>query len=141
MQGVNKVFLIGNLGADPEVRYLADGTAVAAIRVATSESWKDKSGQKQEKTEWHRVVLWRKTAEIAGEYLKKGSQVFIEGKIQTRSYEDKEGVKRWATDIVALNMQMLGTRGGGTASTDYYGDPPPAQTEPEPEAFDDDIPF
>lgn len=141
MSGINKVILIGHLGADPELRYLPDGTAVASIRMATSETWKDREGKKQEKTEWHRVVLWRKTAEIASEYLKKGSQVFIEGKLQTREYVDKEGVKRWATDVVAREMQMLGSRGGGTASTDYYGDPPPIKEPDLPNGADDDIPF
>ncbi|HNS55334.1 MAG TPA: single-stranded DNA-binding protein, partial [Syntrophales bacterium] len=104
---VNKVILIGRLGADPEVRYTQDGTMVTTLRIATDESWKDKSGEKVQKTEWHRVVTFRKLAEICGSYLSKGRLVFIEGKLQTRSWEDKEGQKRYMTEIVASNMQML----------------------------------
>ncbi|HSE12741.1 MAG TPA: single-stranded DNA-binding protein [Rudaea sp.] len=111
-RGINKVILVGNLGADPETRYTPSGTAITSIRVATSESWKDKqTGEQQERTEWHRVEFFGRLAEIAGEYLKKGSQVYIEGKLRTDEYE-KEGVKRWSTKIIADEMQMLGSRGG-----------------------------
>ena len=111
MAGVNKVFIIGNLGRDPEMKYTESGTAVANFTIATSDEWKDKTtGEKKEKTEWHRIVAWRRLAEICGEYLRKGSQVYIEGKLQTRSWEDKEGNKRYTTEIVAQSMQMLGGR-------------------------------
>lgn len=109
MGGVNKVILIGRLGADPEIRYTPSGAPVATFRIATSEAWTNKDGQKEERTEWHRVVAWRKLAEISSEYLSKGKQVYIEGKLQTRSWEDREGRKRWTTEIVAINMQMLGS--------------------------------
>jgi single-strand DNA-binding protein len=113
-RGVNKVILVGNLGADPETRYTANGGAITNIRLATSEAWKDKtSGENQERTEWHRVVLFGKLGEIAGEYLKKGRQVYIEGSLRTNKYTDKEGVERYSTDIVANEMQMLGGPGGG----------------------------
>ena len=113
-RGVNKVILVGNLGKDPEVRYMPNGNAVANITLATSESWKDKtSGEQQEKTEWHRVVMFRRLGEIAGEYLKKGSQVYIEGKLQTRKWQDNSGNDRYTTEIVAREMQMLGGRAGG----------------------------
>ncbi len=113
MAGINKVILVGNLGRDPEVRYSAKGSAIANITIATSEQWTDKqSGQKQEKTEWHRVVLFNRLGEIAGEYLKKGSQVYIEGKLQTRKWQDNNGQDRYTTEIVANEMQMLGSRGG-----------------------------
>ncbi len=112
-RGINKVILVGNLGRDPEVRYSANGAAIANITIATSEQWTDKqSGQKQEKTEWHRVVLFNRLGEIAGEYLKKGSQVYIEGKLQTRKWQDQNGQDRYTTEIVANEMQMLGGRGG-----------------------------
>ena len=117
MASLNKVILIGNLGRDPETRYLPNGDAVANISVATTETWKDKGGEKQEKTEWHRVTLYRRLGEIAGEYLKKGSAVYIEGRIEYREYE-KDGVKRYSTDIIASEMKMLGSRsgaGGGDA--------------------------
>ncbi len=119
-RGVNKVILIGNLGRDPEVRYSPNGSAVANCTLATTESWKDKnSGEKQEKTEWHRVVFFGRLAEIAGEYLKKGSQIYIEGRLQTRKWQDKEGQDRYTTEIVANEMQMLGSRGGqGAPATD-----------------------
>lgn len=107
---INKVILIGNIGRDPELRYAADGGAVCNLSVATSETWKDKQGEKQEKTEWHRVVYFGKTAEIAGEYLKKGSQVYVEGKLQTRKWQDKDGQDRYSTEIVGERMQMLGSR-------------------------------
>lgn len=144
-RGVNKVILVGNLGSDPEVRYTPNGDAVATINVATTESWKDKqTGEKQERTEWHRVVMFRRLGEIAGEYLKKGSQVYLEGKLQTRKWQDKSGNDRYTTEIVANDMQMLGGRGG---STDYASKSAPASA-PAPQAaagsagdFDDDIPF
>jgi len=112
MASVNKVILVGNLGADPETRFLPGGDAVANVSIATSETWKDKSGEKQEHTEWHRVSFFGKTAEIAGEYLKKGSPVYIEGRIRTRKWQDKEGQDRYSTEIVADRMQLLGSRGG-----------------------------
>jgi len=108
MASVNKVTLIGRLGRDPEMRYTTDGTPVATFSLATSETWKDKNGEKQEKTEWHNIVVWRRLGEIAGEYLKKGREVYLEGKIQSREYTDKEGVKRRAYEIVATEMKMLG---------------------------------
>ena len=114
MASVNKVILIGNLGRDPETRYTTGGDAVTNLRIATTETWKDKAGEKQEQTEWHRVAMFGKTAEIAGEYLKKGSQVYIEGKLQTRKWTDKEGQERYTTEIRADRMQMLGSRAGGS---------------------------
>ena len=112
-RGVNKVIVVGNLGNDPEVRYMPNGNAVANLSIATSESWKDQQGQQQERTEWHRVTMYRRLAEIAGEYLKKGSQVFIEGKLQTRKWQDQQGNDRYTTEIIADNMQMMGGRGDG----------------------------
>ena len=113
-RGINKVILVGNLGNDPEVRYTGSGTAIATLSVATSESWTDKqSGERQERTEWHRVKMFGKLAEIAGEYLKKGRQVYIEGSLRTNKYTDKDGIERYSTDIVANEMQMLGGPGGG----------------------------
>ena len=147
-RGVNKVILVGNLGKDPEVRYMPNGNAVANITLATSESWKDKqTGEQQEKTEWHRIVMFRRLGEIAGEYLKKGSQVYIEGKLQTRKWQDNSGNDRYTTEIVANEMQMLGGRGGGSAG--YSADSAPAsKAAPAPapatagaDDFDDDIPF
>ncbi len=112
-RGINKVILVGNLGADPETRYTPSGTAITTIRIATSESWKDKqTGEQQERTEWHRIKFFGRLAEIAGEYLKKGGQVYVEGKLRTDEYE-KDGVKRYSTDIIADEMQMLGSKGGG----------------------------
>jgi len=147
-RGVNKVILIGNLGADPEVRYTPDGAQVANFNLATSESWNDRtSGEKQERTEWHRLVVWRKLAEIAGQYLKKGSKIYIEGKLQTRSWEDQSGQKRYTTEVVVNELQMLDSRGeggggGGGISRDpgpaaqpEYGPPPGAAAE------EDDLPF
>src|SRR5436190_629129 len=116
MASVNKVILIGNLGKDPETRYLPSGDAVTNISLATTDQWKDKSGEKQEHTEWHRVAFFGKTAEIAGEYLKKGSPVYVEGRIRTRKWQDKEGQDRYSTEIVADRMQLLGARGGGAES-------------------------
>ena len=113
MASVNKVILIGNLGRDPETRYTTGGDAIANLNIATSEQWKDKNGEKQEKTEWHRVVLFGRQAEIAGEYLKKGRSVYIEGRLQTRKYTDKDGVEKYSTEIVGDRMQLLGSREGG----------------------------
>ena len=142
-RGVNKVILVGNLGADPEVKYMPNGNAVANVTIATSESWKDKqSGEQKDKTEWHRVVFFRRLAEIAGEYLKKGSQIYIEGKLQTRKWQDKNGNDRYTTEIIANEMQMLGGRGGGSAD---FGAASSTAAAPAPAAvadeFDDDIPF
>lgn len=114
MASVNKVILIGNLGADPETRYLPSGDAVTNIRIATTETWKDKSGEKQEHTEWHRIAFFGRLAEIAGEYLKKGSPVYVEGRLQTRKWQDKDGQERFTTEIRADRMQLLGGRGGGS---------------------------
>ncbi|MGE4070727.1 MAG: single-stranded DNA-binding protein [Lysobacterales bacterium] len=167
-RGVNKVILVGNLGADPETRYTAGGGAITTIKVATSESWKDKqTGEQQERTEWHRVKFFGRLAEIAGEYLRKGRQVYIEGSIRTDKYTDKEGVERYATDIIANEMQMLGTGGGeggggggersgggsrgpserpqrsaGPGPSGGQGSrPEPRREAPPPDDFDDDIPF
>jgi len=116
-RGINKVILVGNLGADPETRAMPSGTTVANLRIATSESWRDKqSGEQQERTEWHRVVLFGRLGEVAAEYLKKGSQVYIEGSLRTRKWQDKSGVERYSTEIVGNDMQMLGGRGGGSAA-------------------------
>jgi single-strand DNA-binding protein len=146
-RGVNKVILVGNLGKDPEVRYMPNGNAVANLTLATTESWKDKqTGDPQEKTEWHRIVMFKRLAEIAGEYLKKGSQVYIEGKLQTRKWQDKSGSDRYTTEIVANDMQMLGGRSGGSAGFQADSAPAPAAKAPAAAAagagdFDDDIPF
>ena len=123
MASVNKVILIGNLGRDPETRYTTGGDAICNLNIATSEQWKDKNGEKQEKTEWHRVVLFGRQAEIAGEYLKKGRSVYIEGRLQTRKYTDKDGVEKYSTEIVGDRMQLLGSRegGGGGGDTDFGG--------------------
>jgi len=119
-RGVNKVILVGNLGADPETRYTAGGSAVTNVRLATTDAWKDKqSGEQQERTEWHRIVFWGRLAEIAAEYLRKGSQIYVEGRIQTRKWQGQDGQDRWTTEIVGNEMQMLGSRGGAQAS------PPP----------------
>ncbi|MEO8670002.1 MAG: single-stranded DNA-binding protein [Tahibacter sp.] len=131
-RGVNKVILVGNLGADPETRYSAGGTAITTIRIATSESWKDKqTGEQQEKTEWHRIKFFGRLAEIAGEYLKKGSQVYVEGSLRTEEYE-KDGVKRYSTDIVAAEMQMLGSRGGEGGGMGGGGGAPRERSERGP---------
>ncbi len=154
-RGVNKAILVGNLGRDPEVRYSPNGQAVANVTIATSESWKDKtSGEKQEKTEWHRVVFFGRLAEIAGEYLKKGAQIYVEGRLQTRKWQDKDGHDRYTTEIVANDMQMLGSRGGAGApsgdnfnqdqpsAADNTGNASPKKTTPAVAGeFDDDIPF
>ena len=125
MASVNKVILLGNLGRDPETRYTTGGDAVTNLRIATSEQWKDKSGEKQERTEWHTVVLFGRQAEIAGEYLKKGRSVYIEGRLQTRKYTDKEGVEKYSTEIVADRMQLIGSArdaGGGGSDAEFGGD-------------------
>ena len=150
-KGINKVILIGNLGQDPEVRYMPNGNAVANVTLATSESWKDKStGENQERTEWHRVVFFRRLGEIVGEYCKKGSKIYVEGRLQTRKWQDKNGQDRYTTEIVADQMQMLDSRGGG-GSASFDGGRPAQQSAsapsspapaPAPDAdFDDDIPF
>jgi len=146
-RGVNKVILVGNLGKDPEVRYMPSGSAACNFTIATSESWKDKqTGEKQERTEWHNVSMFGRLAEIAGEYLKKGSQVYVEGSLRTRKWQDKNGNDRYTTEVIANEMQMLGSRGGG-ASADFGGAPAsrPQQSAAPAAAgaadFDDDIPF
>lgn len=121
MAGVNKVILVGNLGRDPEVRYTKSGQAVASFSLATSERWTGKDGNKEEKTEWHRIVAWGKLGEICGEYLSKGKQVYIEGRLQTREWEDNDGNKKQTTEIVANNMTMLGQAGGGSGTGGYDG--------------------
>ena len=146
-RGINKVILVGNLGADPETRYMPSGSAVTNLSVATSESWKDKqSGEQKERTEWHKVAMFNRLAEIAAEYLRKGSQVYIEGKLRTRKWQDRDGNDRWTTEIIADEMQMLGGRGGGGGSMPMNQDPGPSgSSSPPPQAgpddFDDDIPF
>ncbi|MFT4630261.1 MAG: single-strand DNA-binding protein [Dinoroseobacter sp.] len=165
-RGINKVILVGNLGNDPEVRYAANGSAIANISVATTDSWKDKNtGEQQDRTEWHRVVMFNRLGEIAGEYLKKGSQVYIEGRLQTRKWQDQSGQDKYSTEIVASEMQMLGGRGGGggemggdggyqapqqrqQAPQQQGGQQRGQQASPRPAAqpqpsndFDDDIPF
>lgn len=147
-RGVNKVILVGNLGKDPETKYMPSGDCVCNFSIATTESWKDKgSGEKIEKTEWHNIVMYRRLAEVAGEYLRKGSQVYIEGKLKTRKWQDKSGADRWTTEIEAREMQMLGSRGGAGAG---MGAPPPQQQSAPPQAaaasgggadYEDDIPF
>ena len=140
---INKVIVVGNLGADPDSRTMPSGNAVTNISVATSESWNDKeTGEKQEKTEWHRVVFFGRLAEIASDYLKKGSQVYVEGKLQTRKWEDKEGNERWTTEIVANQMQMLGERmSQGTSNQGNVTKQNTSSNEFVDEEFDDDIPF
>ena len=143
-RGINKVILVGNLGADPETRYMPSGSAVTNLSVATSETWKDKqSGEQKERTEWHKVAMFNRLAEIAAEYLRKGSQVYIEGKLRTRKWQDRDGNDRWTTEIIADEMQMLGGRGGGGGSTPMNQDPGPSSAPPQagPDDFDDDIPF
>lgn len=154
-RGVNKVILIGNLGRDPEVRYMPSGSAVTNVTIATSEVWRDKqSGELQERTEWHNVVFFNRLAEIAGEYLKKGSKVYVEGSLRTRKWQDKQGNDRYTTEIVASEMQMLDSRGGGGGAGGSYGGsqqqaprydayPESRGGAPQPpvDDFDDDIPF
>jgi single-strand DNA-binding protein len=153
-RGVNKVILIGHLGADPETRAMPSGTTVANIRMATTESFKDKSGEWQERTEWHNVALFGRMGEVAGEYLRKGSQVYVEGRLRTRKWQDKQGNDRYTTEIVANDMQMLGGRGGSAGAGPREGggaegrepresrEPAePVTTSTERDGFDDDIPF
>ncbi len=152
-RGINKVILIGNLGQDPETRAMPSGSSVTNLRIATSESWKDKqSGEMKERTEWHSVAMFGRLAEIAGEYLRKGSQVYIEGSLRTRKWQDKQGNDRYTTEIIANDMQMLGSRGGGGAASggqgggrsrggdDEYAQSP-VTSSTEKDDFDDDIPF
>jgi len=158
MASVNKVILLGNLGRDPETRYTTGGDAVTNLNIATSEQWKDKSGEKQERTEWHRVVLFGRQAEVAGEYLKKGRSVYIEGRLQTRKYTDKDGVEKYSTEIVADRMQLIGSGrdagsggdaefsggGGGARRESGGGGAKPASGgggKKNVDDFDDDIPF
>jgi single-strand DNA-binding protein len=161
MASVNKVILLGNLGRDPETRYTTGGDAVTNLRIATSEQWKDKSGEKQERTEWHSVELFGRQAEVAGEYLTKGRSVYIEGRLQTRKYTDKEGVEKYSTEIVADRMQLLGGRGEGGGDAEFGGSATssggggggqrrespagggtkPAGAKKGVDDFDDDIPF
>jgi single-strand DNA-binding protein len=145
MSGVNKVILVGNLGANPELRYTQGQQAVANLRIATTEKWTDKSGQKQEATEWHRVVVWGRQAEICGQYLTKGRQVYIEGRIRTRQWQDQQGQKRYTTEIVAQNVQMLGGRGERTeGESGAEATVPPDETAIRDDfggGPDDDIPF
>lgn len=147
-RGINKVILVGHLGQDPEVKYMPSGSAVANVSVATSESWKDKSsGEQKDRTEWHRVVFYARLAEIVGEYLRKGSQVYVEGRLQTRKWQDQNGNDKYTTEIIASEMQMLGGRAGGGSAPMGGGAPQqqqPAQQNNAPAPsndFDDDIPF
>ena len=141
-RGINKVILVGNLGADPETRYMPSGGAVTNIRIATSESWKDKNtGDQQERTEWHNVAFFGRLAEISAEYLRKGSQVYIEGKLRTRKWQDKEGNDRWSTEVIANEMQMLGSRPGSGAPAQSNAAAAPAGPPSGSGEFDDDIPF
>lgn len=152
--GVNKVILIGHLGADPEVRYTASGSPVANFRIATTDTWTDKNGQKQERTEWHRIVAWGKLGELAGEYLSKGRQVYVEGRLQTRQWDDRDGNKKYTTEIVATQVTFLGARGdapaggGGGSGTKREAPPQTGGGEAEasfeygpPPMTDDDVPF
>lgn len=165
MASVNKVILVGNLGRDPEVRFMPNGDAVCNFSIATTDSWRDKAGAKQERTEWHNIVMYRKLAEIAGEYLKKGRPVYVEGRLQTRKWQTKEGQDRYTTEIIADQMQMLGGRDSGGSNASYdggmdqssqYGDSnnndfnqaparsaakPAAKPAPTIDEFEDDIPF
>jgi single-strand DNA-binding protein len=168
MASVNKVILVGNLGRDPEVRFMPNGEAVCNFSIATTDSWRDKAGAKQERTEWHNIVMYRKLAEIAGEYLKKGRPVYVEGRLQTRKWQTKEGQDRYTTEIIADQMQMLGGRDGGSnasydggmdqSSNEQYGDndfnqskpgqpkapsasKPVTRSAPNIDEFEDDIPF
>jgi single-strand DNA-binding protein len=145
-RGINKVILVGNLGADPDTRYMPSGSAVTNLSIATSESWKDKqTGEQKERTEWHKVAMFNRLAEIAAEYLRKGSQVYIEGKLRTRKWQDRDGNDRWTTEVIADEMQMLGGRGGGGGaapmSSGPDSGPPSGPPNTGPDDFDDDIPF
>ena len=145
-RGVNKVILVGHLGKDPEVRYMPSGNAVCNVTLATSDSWKDKqSGEQKDRTEWHNLVFYGRLAEIAGEYLRKGSQAYVEGRLQTRKWQDKSGNDRYTTEIIVNDMQMLGGRGGGGGSSDFNAAPASTKSSAAPSSgadeFDDDIPF
>lgn len=156
-RGVNKVILIGNIGADPELRYTPSGTAVTNFNMATNETWTDSSGERQERTEWHRIVVWGRLAEICNQYLRKGSKVYIEGRLQTRSWEGQDGQKRYTTEVVARDMQMLDSRDEMEASNAYAQSPGASasggggqdggasdggsSSEPPPYSADDDLPF
>jgi single-strand DNA-binding protein len=142
MAGINKVILVGHLGADPDLRYTASGGAVCELRLATSESWKDKGGEKQERTEWHRIIVWGKTGEACAKYLAKGRMAYVEGRIQSRSYDDKDGVKKYITEIVASDVQFLGggkSEGGGRGASRDEGQQP--DTSDGWPGSDDGIPF
>jgi single-strand DNA-binding protein len=152
MASVNKVIIIGNLGKDPETRYMPNGDAVTNITVATTETWKDKSGEKQEKTEWHRITFYRKLAEIVSQYVKKGHPIYVEGRLETRKWTDKQGMDKYTTEIIANEMQMLGGKGGGDRSKDSEPDSsgkssrsesrePTVKTGTGFDDMDDDIPF
>jgi len=157
MASVNKVILVGNLGRDPETRYTTGGDAVTNIRLATTDVWKDKNGEKQERTEWHNIVFYGRQAEIAGEYLKKGRQIYVEGRLQTRKWQDKDGQDRYTTEIIADRMQMLGSREGGGGAATVAAEPAERETAPagasggrksgaapakkNVDELDDDIPF
>jgi len=140
MAGVNKVFLLGNLGADPELRYTSGGQAVSDMRVATNRRWQGRDGTMQEDTQWHRIVVWGKQAEQCKEYLSKGRQVFVEGRLQTRSWEDRDGNKRYTTEVVAQNVQFVGGRAGGGGGGGFEP-PAPSDQDAPPDFGDDDIPF
>jgi single-strand DNA-binding protein len=147
-RGINKVILVGNLGQDPETRYMPSGKAVTNLRLATSDSWKDKqTGEQREQTEWHSIVMYDRLAEIAAEYLRKGSQIYVEGRLKTRKWQDKEGKDRYTTEVIASEMQMLGSRGGDRAGAEPRSEPrsaPSQERSVQPAAageFDDDIPF
>ncbi|MBS0496315.1 MAG: single-stranded DNA-binding protein [Proteobacteria bacterium] len=144
MASVNKVILIGNLGNDPEMRHMNDGTAVATLSIATTDTWKDKNGEKQEKTEWHRVVMYRKLAEIAGEYLKKGRSVYIEARLKTGKWTDKQGIERYTTNIIATDLKMLGSKPNGQQSESNSTTSKAGAVSGNDGGFDgmdDDIPF
>lgn len=143
--GVNKVILIGRLGKDPEVRYTTNGGSVATFSIATNENWTDKNGQKQERTEWHRIVAWGKLGEICGQYLSKGREAFVEGRLQTREWTDKEGHKRYTTEIVAANIQFLGGAGEKSAPSHEFSAPtfeaPAMETQAGGGMMDEEVPF
>ena len=148
MASINKVILIGNLGKDPEIRYMPNGDAVTNITMATTETWKDKTGEKQEKTEWHRITFYRKLAEIAGEYLKKGRSVYVEGRLETRKWTDKAGVDRYTTEVIASDMKMLGSKPSSSFEVESKNDSTPisknvptSENSSGFEDMDDDIPF
>lgn len=141
MASVNKVILVGNLGRDPEVRYTEDDKTIANISIATSETWKDKSGEKQEKTEWHRVTFFGKLADVVGQYLVKGSQVYVEGRLQTRKWLDKDGQDRYTTEIIADRMQMLGGKGQASQDASEPAAEKPAKAPSKFDDLEDDIPF